>query len=81
MNQPLCFSGMPSLAAAMGVSLRKANRMRADGRLLKPDGKLGRAYYWLASRVESWLRAGAPSADEWAAIEQGAALGRRRVAG
>ena len=54
------------LAEKLGVSLRHIRRLDAIGKLPKPM-RLGGAVRWLASEINEWLEAGAPSREEWEA--------------
>jgi predicted DNA-binding transcriptional regulator AlpA len=57
--------GVPAMCQRLGgIGRSTFSRMRAEGKILNPVS-LGRKATWLASEVDEWLRAGAPSCDVW----------------
>jgi len=61
MSAPGRTEGLPQLhsvedvAAALKVSRRKLERLRAAGRFPKPDVTLGRSPRWRATTITAWL--------------------------
>ena len=55
------------LAAMLSGSLRWVRTQDAAGKLPAPVRVAGRVL-WVRAEIESWLNAGCPPRDEWAAI-------------
>jgi predicted DNA-binding transcriptional regulator AlpA len=49
---------LKDLPTLTGLSLRTVNRLRATGRLPKPDAKFGRAICFRPSTIERWAESG-----------------------
>jgi predicted DNA-binding transcriptional regulator AlpA len=49
---------LKDLPDRVGLSLRSINRLRATGRLPKPDATFGRAICFKPSTIERWVNSG-----------------------
>ncbi|MCA8999713.1 MAG: hypothetical protein KDA80_22140 [Planctomycetaceae bacterium] len=56
----------PALAKRLSCSVRHIATMDKEGGLPRPV-RLGKLKRWVASEIDEWLKAGAPSRKEWEA--------------
>jgi hypothetical protein len=49
-----CPIDIAGIARELGVHKRTPSKWRDRGKLLEPDGRLGRSDWWWASRVRHW---------------------------
>jgi predicted DNA-binding transcriptional regulator AlpA len=57
-NVKKVFWRFPDLVEATGLSHRQLARLRASGRLPKPDAIFGTALCWLPKTVSAWAQTG-----------------------
>lgn len=68
------------VALLLGISRAHVFRLASSGRLPR-SVRLGRAVRWDRATLQAWLSAGAPTRDQWEAMQseaQGSRGGRRR---
>lgn len=71
--EPLLISDVQA-AALCGCSRSHWHTLAAAGKV-PPSVRLGRKRLWRRQEIESWIQAGCPSGDVWAAMQ--ASAGRR----
>ena len=58
------------VAAALGVSIRAVDKLRARGALPAPV-RLGRSVRWSRTELGAWVAAGCPAANLWERLGRG----------